>query len=153
MTITKRLRFFVLERDRFRCYYCKRNDVPLQVDHFIPRALGGQDIPQNLRAACADCNYGKGTTLVESLTPDTVRATMQSLRPKKRKQLQSSIFEPPDALTRYYIRSISGFVGRGWDISDAADHLIEKSPDDKDEIATAVAEMKAKWAKKQDRLS
>jgi 5-methylcytosine-specific restriction endonuclease McrA len=38
-----KLRFSILRRDSFRCYYCGESapDVVLHVDHVIPRALGG----------------------------------------------------------------------------------------------------------------
>jgi hypothetical protein len=61
--IGARLRFEVLRRCNFACYYC---GVPaamgikhLHVDHVIPVALGGTNAPWNLVAACWDCNVGK----------------------------------------------------------------------------------------------
>ena len=57
------LRFDVLRRCNFACYYC---GVPaalglkvLHVDHVIPVSLGGTNDPWNLVAACWDCNLGK----------------------------------------------------------------------------------------------
>jgi len=62
LSISKRLRFNVLQRDGFRCVYCGRRPpaVNLEVDHKIPRSQGGQDNLKNLVAACWDCNRGKG---------------------------------------------------------------------------------------------
>lgn len=61
--IGARLRFEVLRRCNFACYYC---GVPaalgvkvLHVDHVIPVDLGGTNEPWNLVAACWDCNSGK----------------------------------------------------------------------------------------------
>ncbi len=61
--IGARLRFEVLRRCNFACYYC---GVPaalgvkvLHVDHVIPVDLGGTNDPWNLVAACWDCNAGK----------------------------------------------------------------------------------------------
>jgi hypothetical protein len=64
MTVNKRLRFEVLRRDQFSCTYCGATsaDVELHVDHVVPVALGGTDIPENLTTACADCNSGKAST-------------------------------------------------------------------------------------------
>lgn len=61
MTISKRLRFEVLRRDDHTCQYCgeKAPDVTLHVDHVVPVTLGGSDKPDNLVAACKDCNLGK----------------------------------------------------------------------------------------------
>lgn len=68
MTISKRVRFEVLRRDKFNCMYCGRIApyVVLHVDHVVPVALGGTDDPSNLVAACADCNSGKA-----SIQPDS----------------------------------------------------------------------------------
>lgn len=61
--IGARLRFEILRRCNFACYYC---GVPaslgvkqLHVDHVVPVALGGTNDPWNLVAACWDCNAGK----------------------------------------------------------------------------------------------
>jgi hypothetical protein len=63
MTVSKRLRFEILRRDQHTCQYCgeKAPDVTLHVDHVIPVALGGTDKPDNLVAACKDCNIGKSS--------------------------------------------------------------------------------------------
>lgn len=68
MTVSRRLRFEILRRDRHTCRYCgaKAPDVTLTVDHVIPVALGGGDEPNNLVTACADCNSGKS-----SISPDS----------------------------------------------------------------------------------
>lgn len=64
--IGARLRFEVLRRCNFACYYC---GVPaafgvrsLHIDHVIPIDLGGTNDPWNLVAACWDCNLGKTNT-------------------------------------------------------------------------------------------
>lgn len=82
MPISKALRFEVLRRDGFACTYCGRRppDIELHIDHVTPSALGGQDIPENLRTACVDCNAGKGSTppdaeLVAQVSDDAERWT------------------------------------------------------------------------------
>jgi len=50
----------ILRRDGHRCQYCGRSDIPLTVDHVIPRARGGTDIWENLVSACVRCNNKKG---------------------------------------------------------------------------------------------
>lgn len=61
MAVSKRLRFEILRRDDNTCRYCGRKppEVELTVDHVTPTALGGSDLPENLVAACKDCNAGK----------------------------------------------------------------------------------------------
>lgn len=61
--ISAGLRFDILRRCNFACYYC---GVPasmglkvLHIDHVIPVVLGGTNDPWNLVAACWDCNLGK----------------------------------------------------------------------------------------------
>ncbi len=62
--ISRRVRFEILRRDGHTCRYCgaAAPDVPLTVDHVIPRALGGSDDPTNLVTACQPCNAGKSST-------------------------------------------------------------------------------------------
>lgn len=50
----------ILRRDNHKCAYCGRGDLPLTIDHVIPRSRGGDDIWENLVAACLPCNSKKG---------------------------------------------------------------------------------------------
>lgn len=63
MTISKRIRFEVLKRDRFTCRYCGASapDVGMHVDHVRAVADGGTDDMDNLVTACGDCNLGKSS--------------------------------------------------------------------------------------------
>lgn len=57
-----RLRMEILKRDGFKCYYCGRTpaqNVIIEVDHVVPVSEGGTDDPENLVAACEECNAGK----------------------------------------------------------------------------------------------
>lgn len=67
MAVSKRLRFEVLRRDDHACRYCgaRAPGVALTIDHVVPVALGGQDVPENLVTACEPCNAGKS-----SITPE-----------------------------------------------------------------------------------
>lgn len=67
MTVSASLRFAVLARDGFECVYCHSKEKPLEVDHVRPVALGGTDAPENLVAACDDCNGGKAAAHLGSL--------------------------------------------------------------------------------------
>lgn len=64
MPLTKRIRFEILKRDNHTCRYCGASapEATLTVDHVLPLALGGTDQPNNLVAACKDCNAGKSST-------------------------------------------------------------------------------------------
>ncbi len=50
----------ILRRDNHKCAYCGRGDLPLTIDHIIPRSKGGDDSWENLVAACLPCNNSKG---------------------------------------------------------------------------------------------
>ncbi len=63
--ISLRLRFAILNRDRFTCKKCGRSpskdpNVTLHVDHIIPWSKGGETVPENLETKCEQCNLGKG---------------------------------------------------------------------------------------------
>jgi hypothetical protein len=66
-----RLRFYILQRDHFRCCTCGRSPavdsgVILHVDHVKPWSSGGQTVAENLRTLCSSCNYGKSDTELEA---------------------------------------------------------------------------------------
>lgn len=78
MAVSKRTRFEVLRRDNYTCRYCRARDQTLTVDHVTPVALGGSDKPDNLVAACKDCNVGKSSSapdssLVAEVSEDALR--------------------------------------------------------------------------------
>lgn len=55
------VRAYLLEKWGRTCAYCGKKDVPLQIEHLIPRARGGSDRVSNLALACEPCNQAKGT--------------------------------------------------------------------------------------------
>ena len=48
-----------------RCAYCGAENVPLEVDHIVPRSRGGSDRVSNLTLVCHTCNQRKGNRPVE----------------------------------------------------------------------------------------
>lgn len=50
----------ILRRDVYKCAYCGRSDLPLTIDHVIPKSKGGTDTWENLVCACTICNNKKG---------------------------------------------------------------------------------------------
>jgi hypothetical protein len=61
-------RFKILKKYNFTCVYCGRKspDVELQVDHIIPKSLGGLDDESNLTCSCWECNLGKSNKLLDT---------------------------------------------------------------------------------------
>jgi 5-methylcytosine-specific restriction endonuclease McrA len=54
------VREYLLEKFHPTCIYCKMKNVPLQIEHLIPKAKGGSDRVSNLGIACGPCNQKKG---------------------------------------------------------------------------------------------
>jgi hypothetical protein len=59
-----RLRWHVLQRDRFTCWACGASPalslgVELHVDHMIPWSKGGETVLTSLQTLCSVCNVGK----------------------------------------------------------------------------------------------
>jgi 5-methylcytosine-specific restriction endonuclease McrA len=63
----RKLREQVFRRDGRVCYRC--GAYATTVDHAVPVVLGGSHSLQNLRPACARCNYSAGASLGNRLTP------------------------------------------------------------------------------------
>lgn len=53
------LRADVFARDDYTCRYCGERGRRLECDHYIPVALGGESVMENLRTACRPCNRAK----------------------------------------------------------------------------------------------
>lgn len=77
MAVSKRTRYEVLKRDNHTCRYCGATapDAKLTVDHVLPTSLGGSDAPDNLVAACRDCNAGKSSTAPDAQAIQDARET------------------------------------------------------------------------------
>lgn len=54
------VREYLLEKWSHKCAYCGATDVPLQVEHILPKSRGGGDRVSNLTLACGPCNQRKG---------------------------------------------------------------------------------------------
>jgi hypothetical protein len=54
-----------LEKWGRHCFYCDKENVPLQVEHIDPKAKGGTNNVSNLTLACEKCNVKKGNQNVE----------------------------------------------------------------------------------------
>jgi 5-methylcytosine-specific restriction endonuclease McrA len=50
----------IFRRDNFTCQYCGAQNVPLTIDHIVPKVHGGKDTWTNLVTACIACNNKKG---------------------------------------------------------------------------------------------
>jgi hypothetical protein len=62
-TIKPKLRFDILERDKYTCQACgatPHDGATLEIDHIQPFSKGGTDDLDNLQVLCRECNSGKG---------------------------------------------------------------------------------------------
>jgi hypothetical protein len=71
--ISKETRAWVLERNGYTCQMCglaagdpdpfgSSRTVRLVMGHIVDKSLGGEDVPDNLRAVCTNCNEGLQNT-------------------------------------------------------------------------------------------
>ena len=54
------LREYLLEKWGRKCAYCGKANIPLQIEHIVPRAIRVDDRVCNLTLACESCNQAKG---------------------------------------------------------------------------------------------
>ncbi len=54
------VREYLLEKWERRCAYCGKKNIPLEIEHIIPRSRGGSNRVSNLVMACHECNQEKG---------------------------------------------------------------------------------------------
>jgi hypothetical protein len=58
-------REYLLHKWGRKCTYCGKENIPLQVEHIVPRAKGGSNRVSNLCLSCEKCNLAKGTKSIE----------------------------------------------------------------------------------------
>lgn len=59
------VREYLLEKWGRKCAYCDKTDVPLEIEHIVPKSKGGSNRISNLTLACENCNKRKGNKPVE----------------------------------------------------------------------------------------
>lgn len=73
------IREYLLEKWGRRCVYCQATDIPLQIEHLIPKSRGGSNRVSNLTFACVRCNQRKGNQTAEEYGFPQIQA--QAKRP------------------------------------------------------------------------
>ena len=58
-------REYLLEKFGRKCVYCGAENVPLNIDHVVPKVRGGSNRISNLVLSCVDCNQKKDSQPVE----------------------------------------------------------------------------------------
>ena len=59
------VREYILQKYDYTCVYCGAKDVPLEMEHVVPRAKGGSNRTNNLVLACRKCNQKKGSNSID----------------------------------------------------------------------------------------
>ena len=68
------VREYLLAKWGHKCAYCGKTDVPLEIDHIIPKSRGGSNRVSNLTIACHECNQSKGNRTAEEFGYPEVQA-------------------------------------------------------------------------------
>ena len=55
------IREYLLEKWGRKCAYCGKTEVPLEVEHIVPKSRGGSNRVSNLTLSCHKCNQEKGS--------------------------------------------------------------------------------------------
>ena len=160
MTLTKKTRFAIFERDNFSCQYCGRtpqdDGVILEADHAISRADGGTDDTENLVTSCFDCNRGKSKKSIapklnikeqlaitkEQLSQVQAMTKLISKKRKLEKEKFAWVDEAIDGYTKAFVSgmksAVKGAAARGatqTEIVSSVDIALEKF-EQKDEFYT-----------------
>lgn len=81
------VREYLLEKWDRKCAYCGKENVPLEVEHIIPKSNGGSNRVSNLTIACKPCNKKKGNKDIRDFLknkPEVLKKVLaQSKKPLK----------------------------------------------------------------------
>ena len=79
------IREYLLEKFKHKCAYCGKKNVPLEIEHIVPRSHNGSNRVSNLTIACHECNQSKGNQTAEEFGYPNIQA-------KAKKSLRSTAF-------------------------------------------------------------
>ncbi|HDL16055.1 MAG TPA: hypothetical protein ENH28_07890, partial [Euryarchaeota archaeon] len=79
------VREYLLEKWKHECAYCGKGNIPLEIEHIIPKIRGGTNRVSNLTLACHKYNQKKGDKTAEEFGYPEVQK-------KARKPLKSTAF-------------------------------------------------------------
>lgn len=83
MSLSKRTRFKVFDRDDYKCRYCGKtpdDGITLEVDHVHPTSKGGTNELHNLVTSCFDCNRGKSDLPIAGNNEEPANVRMKRLQ-------------------------------------------------------------------------
>ena len=75
------IREYLLEKFGRKCVYCNKKNIPLEVEHIIPKSRSGSNRVNNLTTSCRKCNLDKGDQTAEEFGfPKIQKQAEQSLK-------------------------------------------------------------------------
>ena len=77
------VREYLLEKWGRKCVYCGQQNVPLEIEHIVPKASGGSNRVSNLTLACHECNQKKSDKPIEEFLSDKQELLKKILRQSK----------------------------------------------------------------------
>ena len=66
--------------DSRECAYCGLEEVPLEIDHIIPKSRGGANRLKNLALSCKECNSAKADKLPHEIEDNDLRESVIRVR-------------------------------------------------------------------------
>jgi 5-methylcytosine-specific restriction endonuclease McrA len=80
---------YLLEKWSRKCVYCGKKNVPLEIEHIIPKSKGGSDRISNLTLACHECNQKKGNQSIEEFL-DNNPERLNQIKSESKKTLKDT---------------------------------------------------------------
>lgn len=72
---------YLLEKWGRKCVYCNKTNIPLEVEHIIPKSREGTNRISNLTLSCSKCNLKKGNkTAIEFGHPEIQKKANETLK-------------------------------------------------------------------------
>ena len=82
------IREYLLEKWGRKCAYCSKEDIPLEIDHVVPKSRGGSNRVSNLAIACRTCNEKKGNKPIKEFLKTT--KTLLKIQEQLKKPLKDT---------------------------------------------------------------
>ncbi|WP_290704638.1 RNA-guided endonuclease IscB [Ferroplasma sp. Type II] len=75
------IREYLLEKFHRKCVYCRKTNVPMEIEHLTPRSRNGPDTVDNLAISCHECNQKKNNLTAEEFGyPEVRKRALKSLK-------------------------------------------------------------------------
>ena len=84
------VREYLLEKHNRKCAYCNKKDLPLEIEHIFPKALGGTNRISNLTLACNPCNAKKGKQHPHKIKDASLRKKVETAARKAKQPLKDA---------------------------------------------------------------